>query len=146
MTHALRLESAIGLMPGAKAAAIDRHLFPGVDQLVAASDVDWESSPFDFRPPQTVAELEEEITIQDTEFPDGTASRRVLRSLAMYADVHPVGDAKHHFTVHAGLDPRVIHPAVHLNNCRQICQNPRHSRGLVIQSIPTHSPIRSPYR
>lgn len=106
------------LPKGAKGKTLDLYLRPDPHALSSAHDTEWgcdaPQEQLRFAAPQAIDQLEEQLEAQKREFPD-KPEERVLRSLAMYAGVHPMGEAAQHFTVHRGLNPRIIHPAVHLN-------------------------------
>lgn len=102
-----------------KQRALDLYLRDRPGDLVRLSEIDHSIEPpavnsDHYRIPQTLDEFQTEIAMQHSEYPDGMASERVIRSLAMYAGVYPIGDAREHFTIHRSLSTDVIHPTAQL--------------------------------
>ncbi len=88
----------------------DLTRLPNIDTLITPPLIDRGHYSF----PQTIGEFYNEVMLQDREYPDGLALSRVVRSLAMYAGVSPMGGAEQHFTVHKTLSSDIIHPTAQL--------------------------------
>lgn len=102
----------------AKVRALQLYLKQDEQALTPADQVEWGTvQPPDnlkYTAPRTNEDLQREIELQAAEYP-ANPSERVIRGLAMYAGVHPEGDAARFFTLHRGLSPDIIHPTVQLH-------------------------------